>query len=185
MEERGHEILKFIDSFIQEHELPPLSTDGVNGGVSILGWSIGASHAAAAVASSCTLSGDIRARLGPHLRSLIFYEAAPMILGLPPPSQSWLPLTDESIPPASRLRAFSQWATSYFDHGDLSTRDLEKLSWVVASPDAVPTFFTFGSETLKRLTTFDDTAAGVDVPYTYYFTNQLSWCHHKAFLARR
>ncbi|KAF9264169.1 hypothetical protein L218DRAFT_958595 [Marasmius fiardii PR-910] len=184
MEERGHEILQFIDNFIQKNDLPPLSTDGMNGGVAILGWSIGASHAAAAVASSYTLPDDVRARLSLYLRSLIFYEAAPMIIGLPPPSQSWLPLTDESIPPRSRLRAFSQWATAYFDHGDLSSRDLEKLSWVVASPDTVPTFFTFGSETLKAITTFDDITAGVDVPYTYYFTNQLSSCYRKAFFGR-
>ncbi|KAL0581927.1 hypothetical protein V5O48_000157 [Marasmius crinis-equi] len=184
IQDRGHEITYFIDSFIQEHELPPLSADGMNGGVAILGWSIGSSHAAAAVASTLTLPADVCARLRLHLRSLIFYEAAPMILGLPPPPQSWLPLTDTTIPAASRLRAFSQWATSYFDHGDLSSRDPEQLEWVVASPSSVPTFYTFGTETLNTITTFDDATAGVDVPYTYYFQNQLSSCYRKAFFGK-
>ncbi|KAJ8076358.1 hypothetical protein PM082_000779 [Marasmius tenuissimus] len=184
MQDRGHEITYFIDSFIREHELPPLSSDGMNGGVAILGWSIGSSHAAAAVASTLTLPADVRARLSLHLRSLIFYEAAPMILGLPPPPQSWLPLTDMTMPAASRLRAFSQWATSYFDHGDLSSRDLNQLEWVVASPSSVPTFFTFGNETLDTITTFDDATAGVDVPYTYYFQDQLSLCYRKAFFGK-
>ncbi|ESK92030.1 hypothetical protein Moror_10314 [Moniliophthora roreri MCA 2997] len=184
MEARGHEIAIFIDTFIQKFDLPPLSADGMSGGVAILGWSIGSSHAAAAVASSSTLPSDIRARLSRYLRSLIFYEAAPMIIGLPPPPQSWLPLTDEQIPRESRLLAFAQWATSFFDHGDLSTRNLDQLSWVVASPNHIPTFFTFGADVLKTVATFDDLVAGVDVPYTHHFSNQLSTVYRKAFFSR-
>ena len=73
LQDRGHEITYFIDNFIREHELPPPSSDGMNGGVAILGWSLGSSHAAAAVASTLTLPADVRARLSLHLRSLIFY----------------------------------------------------------------------------------------------------------------
>ncbi|KAK7053255.1 hypothetical protein VNI00_003881 [Paramarasmius palmivorus] len=184
LEARGHEIATFIDTFIQEFDLPPLSADGTCGGVAILGWSIGSSHAAAAVGSSLTLPSDVRARLGRYLRSLIFYEAAPMIIGLPPPRQSWLPLTDDQLPRESRLKAFAQWATSFFDHGDLSTRDLDQLSWVVASPNHTPTFFTFGADTLSAITTFDDSVAGVDVPYTLYLSDQLSAVYRKAFFSK-
>ncbi len=37
------------------------------------------------------------------------------------------------MPENLRIAAFGQWCTSYFDHADLSERNLDKLSWVLAS----------------------------------------------------
>lgn len=73
IEARGHEIATFIDNFIQKHHLPPTTEVSKPGGIILLGWSVGAAFALAAVASSSTLPAEVRARLGSHIRSLILY----------------------------------------------------------------------------------------------------------------
>lgn len=45
------------------------------------------------------------------------------------------------MPENLRIAAFGQWCTSYFDHADLSERNLDKLSWVLASSSRVPSFY--------------------------------------------
>lgn len=73
IQSRGNEIATFIDNFIQQKDLPPISKDGKAGCIVLLGWSVGAPFALAMVASSSTLPADVRVRLGSHIRSLILY----------------------------------------------------------------------------------------------------------------
>ncbi|KAK0460260.1 uncharacterized protein EV420DRAFT_1641603 [Desarmillaria tabescens] len=76
-------------------------------------------------------------RLGNCTRLLTLYEPALIALGLPTPKQNWTFLLDTSVPESLRPPAFGQWYTSFFDHADI----LDKLSWILASPYRVPTFF--------------------------------------------
>jgi hypothetical protein len=79
----------------------------------------------------------------------VFYqhklEPASNIIGLDSPAQSWTPITDTTIPEDTRTAAFAQWVSGYFDHGEVSRRNLSQLSWIVPSPTRAPTIFNFHS----------------------------------------
>ncbi|PBK63897.1 hypothetical protein ARMSODRAFT_893753 [Armillaria solidipes] len=183
IEMRGHEISSFVDIFIQNHNLPRVSNDGKSGGASLLGWSVGGAYVVAAIASTGTLPVDVQTRLGAYVRSMIVYEAAPIVLGLPTPSQNWAPLVDTTMPEDLRLPAFGQWCTGYFDHGNItlsSAHDLDSLSWILTTPEHVPTFYKIPVEELDRITRYGSDAA-TDLPFLFFFANQLNAVYRKAF----
>ncbi len=202
IEMRGHEIASFVDIFIQNHNLPRVSDDGKSGGASLLGWSVGGAYVVAAIASTETLPVDVQTRLGAYVRSMIVYgsfsastsgfrslhshrvsEAAPLVLGLPTPSQNWAPLVDTTMPEDLRLPAFGQWCTGYFDHGNItlsSAHDLDSLSWILTTPEYVPTFYKIPVEELDRITRYGSDAA-TDLPFLFFFANQLNAVYRKAF----
>ncbi|KAK0183634.1 hypothetical protein F5146DRAFT_179242 [Armillaria mellea] len=174
VEARGHEIALFIDTFIQKFNLPSISSGG---GVALLGWSLGATFAPIAISSIDTLPEDVRRRLSEYMCSLILYEPAPIILGLPTPEQNWTFLVDTTVPENLRLPAFGQWCTSYFDHADIVGRDLDKLSWVLASPNRTPTFFNGLPLSIQR---YGEDAA-TDLPFLFLFSKQILAAYRKAF----
>ncbi|KAK0222328.1 Alpha/Beta hydrolase protein [Armillaria fumosa] len=138
IEARGHEVGIFIDTFTQKFNLPPISSGG---GIALLGWSLGTALASAAISNAGTLPEDTCKRLERYMRSVILYEPGPITLGLPSPEKYWTFLRDPSVPEDLRIAAFGQWCTSYFDHADLSERNLDKLSWVLASSSRMPSFY--------------------------------------------
>lgn len=73
IEARGHEIATFVAEFVKKFDLPPLSSDGKKGGVALLGWSVGAVYAFAAVGTADTLPKGVKDVLSANLRSLIIY----------------------------------------------------------------------------------------------------------------
>ncbi|KAK0484416.1 hypothetical protein IW261DRAFT_1456391, partial [Armillaria novae-zelandiae] len=180
---RGHEVASFVDAFIQKFKLPPLSDDGKTGGVALLGWSEGGAFPIAAVASSDTLPTHVQARLSSYVRSLIVYECVPPVLGFPTPTQNWAPLNDTTIPENLRLPAFGQWSTGYFDHGHItlsSAHNLDSLSWVLSSPERVPSFYNIPAHELKTIATYGNDAS-TDLPFLYFFSNQLKATYNKVF----
>ncbi|PBK62115.1 hypothetical protein ARMSODRAFT_895896 [Armillaria solidipes] len=174
VEARGHEIALFIDTFIQKFNLPSISSGG---GVALLGWSLGATFALIVISSVDTLPEDVRRRLNEYMRSLILYEPPPIVLGLPTPKQNWTFLVDTTMPENLRLPAFGQWCTSYFDHADIVGRDLDKLSWVLASPSRTPTFFNGMPLSIQR---YGEDAA-TDLPFLFFFSKQILAAYRKAF----
>lgn len=183
IEMRGHEIASFVDIFIQNHNLPRVSNDGKSGGASLLGWSVGGAYVVAAIASTGTLPVDVQTRLGAYVRSMIVYEAAPIVLGLPTPSQNWAPLVDTTMPDDLRLPAFGQWCTGYFDHGNItlsSVHDLDSLSWILTTPEYVPTFYKIPVEELERITRYGSDGM-TDLPFLFFFADQLNAVYRMAF----
>ena len=85
LSDRGLEILQFIDQFMQECNLPPLSDDGKTGGIAILGWSMGATFALSAIANADRLEAPARERISQNLRALIMDG-----MRIPPPSMVWI-----------------------------------------------------------------------------------------------
>ncbi|PBK96047.1 hypothetical protein ARMGADRAFT_1028269 [Armillaria gallica] len=170
VEARGHEIALFIDTFIQKNNLPSISSGG---GVALLGWSLGATFAPIVISSVDTLAEDIRRRLSEYILSLILYdypklnenaEPAPIALGLPTPKQNWTFLADATC-------------ASYFDHADNVGRDLDKLSWVLASPNRTPTFFNGLPLSIQR---YGEDAA-TDLSFLFLFSKQILAAYRKAF----
>jgi len=183
MAARGHEIALFIDSFVQKHKLPPISDDGKSGGYAILAWSLGCPFAFSAISSADTLPADVRDRLAPRFRALIVHEPAPLALGLPSPPKNWSPLVETSIPQELRFKAFAQWITSYFEHGDLSKRDLDLLSYILPSTVRPPTIFNMSAAEIKD-TVCDGENATVDLPFLINLKSQIKASYRKAFFDR-
>lgn len=79
-EQRGIEILRFIDQIIQRFDLPPISNfEGYQvGGTALLGWSLGIAFTLAAIANvdSDSISDETRKRLNAHLRAHILLGTA-------------------------------------------------------------------------------------------------------------
>lgn len=65
-------------------------------------------------------------------------------MGIPP--KAWSPHIDTTVPAELRSAFFAQWITSYFKHGDLSKRDLDKLSYIVPSTTRAPSIFGISEE---------------------------------------
>ncbi|KAJ7489033.1 hypothetical protein FB451DRAFT_1337031 [Mycena latifolia] len=152
MEARGHEIGTFIATFIKRFNLPPPSNDGKTGGAILFGWSLGSLSLLAVIGTADTMPEATRSVLSSHVRSLIVYETAPIALGLPVRAQNWNSLLDTTIPEGLRLETFGQWVTAYFDHANISTRDLDDLSWVVSSVNRTPTIYRMPTDKLNALT---------------------------------
>lgn len=70
---RGLEFTNFVDRFVEQNALPPVTADKKQGGFAILGWSLGGAYAAAAVANVDALPEAGRARFASGLRALILH----------------------------------------------------------------------------------------------------------------
>lgn len=71
LRKRGVEIGTFIDRFILQNGILPISADGKTGGIVIVGWSLGVAFALAALANVDILPSDAQARFATYLRSVI------------------------------------------------------------------------------------------------------------------
>ncbi len=109
--------------------------------------------------------------------SLITAEPAPIALGLPTPKQNWTFLVDTTVPENLRLPAFGKWLTSYFHHADIVGHDLDKWSWVLASPNRTPTFF---NDMPLSIQCYGEDAA-TDLPFLFFFSKQILAAYRKAF----
>ena len=76
-------------------------------------------------------------------------EPVQVSVGLPLAPKSWTPQFDSSVAPAESLRLGVHWLTSYFQHGDLSIRSLDKLEYVVPSTMHAPSVFTMPERILS------------------------------------
>ncbi|KAG6854503.1 hypothetical protein C0991_006105 [Blastosporella zonata] len=92
---------------------------------------------------------------------------------------NWTPLLDTYVPEALRLAVFGQWATSYFDHGDLTKRDIDALSWVVPSPNHVPTLFKMSDADRAEMQRYGGDGFS-DLPYMIHFMSQFKASYRKA-----
>ncbi|KAF5388381.1 hypothetical protein D9615_000796 [Tricholomella constricta] len=179
MQSIGHQIAIFLDNFIQKFNIPPISKDGKSGGIIFLGWSLGCTFTLATLANTLTLPLAVRNRLASRIRSVVLYDPAPSILGLPSPEENWAPLVDTTIPEDLRLQAFGHWVTSYFDHGDLSKRDPALLSWIIPSVNRVPTIYSMPEAKLKEMTLFGPDALP-DLLMLINFESQIRAAYRKA-----
>ncbi|OCB85143.1 hypothetical protein A7U60_g7768 [Sanghuangporus baumii] len=151
LNDRGYELATFIDLFIQQNGIPPISDDGKTGGVSLLGWSSGCGFTTATIANIERLSAEGQKRFQSHLRAHVMQEPPSIIFGLPLPPKLWSPHMDTSIPADLQTPFYTRWITSYFDHGDLSTRDVDVLSYIVPSASRAPSIYNMSAQDLAEL----------------------------------
>ena len=161
LRDRGNEIATFIHTFIRQHGLPPASANGKSGGVALLGWSLGVSTTMATVANVDSFAPEVQQSLASHLRAHIMHGSKPVLcspastslihirseeppsgaLGLPRAPKHWTPRLDESLPMHVRVSKMTRWLTGYFAHGDLSTRDLDVIEYVLHSTSRIPSLW--------------------------------------------
>lgn len=84
--------------------------------------------------------------------------------------------------PEKNLPMFIQWVTGYFKHGDLSTRDLNAISYVVPSTHRVPTIFNI-PETDRKEIIFDDAKVFVEYKIMLGLPAQLHKAYRKALFS--
>ncbi|KAI0064173.1 hypothetical protein BV25DRAFT_1801051 [Artomyces pyxidatus] len=177
---RGIEAATFIDKFVQQNDIPPISSDGRSGGIGLLGWSAGNGVTLSVVAHLDELPSQTQARFVSHLRAVIMYEPPSVILGLPRPKETWMPHLDESIPKHLRPAMWTPWVSAYFKHGDLSTRNWGAISYIVPSITRAPSVYNMS---------LDEIAEGVEetvdeLLHFYYGVQQEHAIYRKACFDR-
>jgi pimeloyl-ACP methyl ester carboxylesterase len=69
----GIELLNYIDIFIQQHDIPVISSDGNSGGIALVGWSLGTILTVPAIANIDAIAADARSRISSRLRAYIMH----------------------------------------------------------------------------------------------------------------
>lgn len=164
---RGVELLVFIDKFLVEKKTPSSQEGNPNGGVAIIGWSLGNTVTLAAIAHLCSAAPEVQVRLAPLIHTLILHEPSKNILGHTPEASNWLPLTafDQTILEDAEIPFFAWWVSAYFQHGDLSTREHEVLQYQVPAFNLrPPTAYSLSSA--GRISVIESgSPAKTDIPY--------------------
>lgn len=97
----------------------------LSGPTTVLGWSLGTPFAMAFITSvTSDIDEAVIRRLQDSVTSVILLEPTTTLLGIANPPGTYQPGSIQSI---SSLNTFYIWLTSYFNHGDLSTRALSVI----------------------------------------------------------
>jgi len=145
-------IALFIDGIIQSLSLPK------KGGVTVVGWSLGNVFTIAMRASINDLPDNTKQRLKEYTRGFVVLDPPSHALGFPVPSGGYTPLMDQDIPEEARGPAFAKWVSSYYIHGDLSSRDLSQLNQREGDTSKKPTTETIPIDELLTITDFGPAA---------------------------
>ncbi|KAJ7235286.1 Alpha/Beta hydrolase protein [Mycena haematopus] len=148
LEQQGRDLAMFVDSLITELSIPQA------GGIALIGWSMGALFVLALIACIETLPIATQERLSSRVHSVIMLQAPSLALGLPIPSGWLIPHTDPKVDPAARGPAFAKWVSSHFIHGDLSTRNMDNLTYNNIDPNKPSTIETLKPEEFFAMTDF-------------------------------
>ncbi|EJD04688.1 uncharacterized protein FOMMEDRAFT_27031 [Fomitiporia mediterranea MF3/22] len=122
---RGLEIARFLVWVITEKKIPTASADGKEGGLAVLGWSMGNLTTMAFMRHLNAYPRDLVESIRPYLRALYIYENGATTMGYPSAEGGYHPLYDksESIPARMRGIVFGTWVSSYYRHPYFSSVD--------------------------------------------------------------
>ena len=67
------ELATFIDRYVQQSHIPPISDDRKTGGIILLGWSLGCAHGLAVLSNADIYPEATRRNLALYLRSYIMF----------------------------------------------------------------------------------------------------------------
>ncbi|KAG7095832.1 hypothetical protein E1B28_006527 [Marasmius oreades] len=171
---RGRELLTFVDTFIQKHDLPPISkvegemgTKKKCGGIAILGWSLGHTVTFATLADLEDAPKEVQARLAAYLRAHILLEPPTIMIGRKPFPGTWVPAWEPSFTPTSATGLFMVLVSAYYIHGPgvvtldpkLQTRDptlMEHVAPALPSKDSsnVPSIYNMTPQDVEEIVSF-------------------------------
>ncbi|KAJ7867001.1 hypothetical protein B0H14DRAFT_2504229 [Mycena olivaceomarginata] len=148
LEQQGRDLAMFLDGLIAELSIPK------SGGIALVGWSLGALFVLALIACIETLPTATQERLSSFVKNVIMLQCPSLAFGVPSPPGRLIPYTDPDVAPEDRGPAFAKWVSSYFIHGDLSTHDIDHLTYNNTDPGKPPTIETLKPEELFAMTDF-------------------------------
>ncbi|KAF8523962.1 hypothetical protein BU17DRAFT_43319, partial [Hysterangium stoloniferum] len=127
LQARGVEMALFVTALIETLNLPKPSDDHTNGGIALMGWSLGNILPILIMSSIALLPVEMKTRLQLYVRRTILYDAPHLPFGFQVPTRLYLPFSDNTIPEADLGQVFGSWVSSYFAHKDLASRDADNL----------------------------------------------------------
>ncbi|TFK60011.1 hypothetical protein BDN72DRAFT_850897 [Pluteus cervinus] len=138
--QRGNEIGLFLDKWIQQNHIPIARPNG-DGGLSLVGWSLGTVTATAFLAHLDTLSAATLNRLSAYLHTVLMHDPYATAVAFPIPPEFDISLwfiTD----PKTRFQAFKEWVTAYYQHTNYNpaTGSVSTLDFNIANPHKARTF---------------------------------------------
>ncbi|KAJ7196933.1 Alpha/Beta hydrolase protein [Mycena pura] len=148
LEQQGRDLALFVDGII-ETLLGPKA-----GGVALCAWSMGNIFLLSLIASIQTLPANTRARLSRHVQNIILFQPPCFVFGVLDPPGKVTPHTDPTIAPAALGPTFAKWVSSYFNHRDLSTHDVDHLTYTDTDASKLPTIFGLQPQELASMTDF-------------------------------
>jgi len=118
LQQRGAEVARFLQKFIEIEKIPPKSEEGgrAMGGICRLGWSLGNVVTLSMLAFANTYDPALMKQLEPYLRKVVIYDPPHHALGYPTPKDTYNPLFDQALPIHERHLRFSEWVSSYYSH---------------------------------------------------------------------
>ena len=166
MRDRAREVYDLLVKFVADNDVPLASHADNTGGIIVSGWSFGSGLMIALLAyvAEFPVSG---VELGKYVRRVVFYGVyyaiqhsaahsenlmctpldGPMhTMGYSPPEDPYNPLWDPAVAD-DRPRAFANWVSGYFQHGD--TADAIERRVALANPP--PTLSTLTEEELASV----------------------------------
>lgn len=96
------------------------------------------------------------------------------------PEKDWAPFLVDSIPPHLRIPYFCQWVTSYFNHSDLSKRDLNTLEYVLPATYNPGTIYRMDGQEQNQAIITTEQVLAAEGPYMKGFCDQLNAVYRKA-----
>lgn len=158
------EIALFVVTFIQQNNIPSISTNGRNGGVAIFGWSFGGVFPLGIVAYSKKFHAETQSYLRSHLRALILCDPSTHTIGKLSATAFTSTMMDPAMNLEQRNRAVVEYLSLYFDHGDApSIRDHTSLA--ISPCDGSPSSLSNMNRGQKeRILTVTGTAAEAEGP---------------------
>ncbi|KAJ7124487.1 hypothetical protein C8R44DRAFT_703962 [Mycena epipterygia] len=148
LEQQGRDLALFLDGLINELSLPK------SGGIALIGWSLGTIFLLSLVASIETLPIATQDKLAGFVHTVVLLQPPSLALGLPTPVGWHIPHTDPDIAPEARGPAFARWISSYFIHGDLSTHNIDHLTYNNTDPLKMATIESLKPEELSSIADF-------------------------------
>ncbi|EIW56755.1 uncharacterized protein TRAVEDRAFT_170736 [Trametes versicolor FP-101664 SS1] len=145
MQDRARELYDFLVQLVKNSNLPLLDRGTNKGGIVLAGWSFGTLWMTALLAYVALFPVD-DVRLSDYMRSVTFLDPPYLAFGYPPPDNQYNPLFDADIPLNDREKAFTNWVSGYYVHGD--TPETLELKTPLQSPP--PTLSTLTPEEIGR-----------------------------------
>ncbi|KZT20476.1 hypothetical protein NEOLEDRAFT_1039328, partial [Neolentinus lepideus HHB14362 ss-1] len=114
------ELANFLLWFVDTNHIPPVSTSGRQGGICVLGWSLGNSSVMTLLAYPEIIRPEMSAKLERYLRKILLYDPPHCVFGYDKPKGSYDPFEDPAFAndPAATFKHLCLWATAYYDHVD-------------------------------------------------------------------
>ncbi|CDO72522.1 hypothetical protein BN946_scf184983.g5 [Trametes cinnabarina] len=136
MRDRARELFDFLVDYVRREKVP--QANGKEGGIVIVGWSLGSTWITSLLASVDQFPED-DVQLSKYVRRVVLFDASFICYGYTPPPDSYEPLYDESLSDSERVARFAVWVTGYYAHGDVWTEGDKALEYRNALPDPPPT----------------------------------------------